>query len=146
MIVLINILLILNTVESLNLMYEGVCEDRSGRLFCCFNYVEVNGVCIECMNGFMTFDGGQCRPCSRGFYGKDCLITCHCNMNEKCDHVKGCLKVLHSTTEVVTEHDHVEGTTFSEVEPTTNTHRKRGKMIVRRPKYAAQLLFDLHHL
>ncbi|CAG2218978.1 MEGF10_11 [Mytilus edulis] len=101
----------------------------SGRLVCCFNYEEVNGVCIACMDGFMTFDGGQCRPCSRGFYGKDCLIMCHCNMNEKCDHVKGCLKVLHSTTEAVTEHDHVEGTTFSAVEPTTDIHSKRGSSL-----------------
>ncbi|XP_076071857.1 uncharacterized protein LOC143043446 [Mytilus galloprovincialis] len=78
------------------------------------------------MHGFMNFDVGQCRPCSRGFYGINCLSRCHCYMNEKCDHVKGCLKVLHSTTEAVTEHDHVEGTTFSAVEPTTDTHSKRG--------------------
>lgn len=27
----------------------------------------------------------------------------------RCDHVKGCLKVLHSTSEAFTKHDHVEG-------------------------------------
>ncbi|CAC5406473.1 unnamed protein product [Mytilus coruscus] len=82
----------------------------------------------ECLDGFESLDGGPCRPCPRGFFGKYCLRKCYCKMNEKCNHAKGCLKVLPST-EVVTKHDHVEGTSFSAVEPTTEINSKRGSTL-----------------
>ncbi|CAC5425767.1 unnamed protein product [Mytilus coruscus] len=50
---------------------------------------------------------------------------CYCNMNEECDHVKGCLKVSPST-EAVTKDDNAEGTSTA-LETTEEIKSKTGK-------------------
>ncbi|CAC5421858.1 unnamed protein product [Mytilus coruscus] len=98
--------------------------------FCCNNHEEVNGTCIECLDGFQSLDGRPCRPCRpRGFFGKYCFRKCSCITNEKCDQAKGCLKVI-PRTEAITKHYHVEGTSSSSVEPSTEIRSKTGTSTV----------------
>ncbi|VDI75375.1 Hypothetical predicted protein, partial [Mytilus galloprovincialis] len=79
----------------------------------CLNELE------KCLDGFESLDGSPCRSCPKGYFGKECLHICSCNI-DICDHVTGCLNVLPST-EAATTGDHAEGTFFSALEPTTAT-------------------------
>lgn len=38
---------------------------------------------IECENGFMSFNGAPCRPCSPGLFGKRCSSPCSCSRTER---------------------------------------------------------------
>ncbi|CAC5406477.1 unnamed protein product [Mytilus coruscus] len=96
--------------------------------FCCGNYEFKDGICVECETGFSTFHGESCKQCQKGFYGPKCLKQCFCRTTERCDHVEGCLRVLPST-EAVTPDGHVEGTSFSTVEHTTEINSKRGSSL-----------------
>ncbi|VDI64177.1 Hypothetical predicted protein [Mytilus galloprovincialis] len=90
----------------LNSIKVNICCFSSGteRWFCCDNHEEVNNTCIECLNGFESFDGSPCSPCPDGFHGKDCAIKCNCNDIQLCDHIMGCtMKQQQNTTEEVAE-------------------------------------------
>ncbi|XP_076117007.1 uncharacterized protein LOC143084833 [Mytilus galloprovincialis] len=103
MIKFISLMLIINEIES---SLNGKCSeyDSLGKetWFCCNNHEDVNGTCIECANGFESLDGSPCRPCPRGFFGKECLNKCDCNIL-KCNHIKGCINSEQNWTVEKTE-------------------------------------------
>ncbi|CAG2184884.1 unnamed protein product [Mytilus edulis] len=104
MILYLQLLVLLIGVES---SQNGNCSDVSSsgtkKWFCCDNHEEVNNTCIECLNGFESFDGRPCKPCPDGFHGKDCAFQCHCKDTQLCDHIMGCIMKQQNITEEVAE-------------------------------------------
>ncbi|VDI74077.1 Hypothetical predicted protein [Mytilus galloprovincialis] len=75
-----------------------------------------DGYTFECKKGFISFNGEACRPCPENTFGRECLSDCICRINERCDHVKGCVKLLPSLEPDNTDY-HEEDTFFSTQEP-----------------------------
>ncbi|CAG2237755.1 unnamed protein product [Mytilus edulis] len=90
-------------VKLLPIVIKEIASSGTERWFCCDNHEEVNNTCIECLNGFESFDGSPCSPCPDGFHGKDCAFKCNCNDSQLCDHILGCTMKQQNTTEDVAE-------------------------------------------
>ncbi|XP_056000572.1 uncharacterized protein LOC130048200 [Ostrea edulis] len=62
-------------------------SDTDGGIRCCYNYVEVNGVCENCRPCYF---GVNCKSRCYGLaYGFLCSLTCDCSALD-CDYVYGC--------------------------------------------------------
>ncbi|CAC5408682.1 unnamed protein product [Mytilus coruscus] len=58
--------------------------------YCCDNYEDINGTCVECIDGFQSDNGEACRPFTKGLYGRKCGEVCACENFEECNHKEGC--------------------------------------------------------
>ncbi|XP_063411169.1 uncharacterized protein LOC134694104 [Mytilus trossulus] len=79
-----------------------VCYDIKRNLeYCCSDYENINGTCIECKIGFVSISGKPCSHCQKHRFGERCLKRCYCNdIEERCDHVKGCVPKYEHTDEL----------------------------------------------
>ncbi|XP_071128182.1 uncharacterized protein [Mytilus edulis] len=79
--------------------------------YCCHDYENRNGTCIECRRGYTSTDGRQCQQCKKQWFGKKCLQSCECTEYQRCHHVEGCVNKLQLTTSQMTTEDY--STSFS---------------------------------
>ncbi|XP_063416079.1 uncharacterized protein LOC134697725 [Mytilus trossulus] len=70
--------------------------------YCCDDYENRNGTCIECGKGYTSTDGSQCQQCHTQTFGKKCLQSCQCTENQRCHHIEGCVNYQQSTTSQMT--------------------------------------------
>ncbi|XP_048779339.2 uncharacterized protein LOC125682786 [Ostrea edulis] len=79
------IVVIISMIKTLNSCV--VRSDTNRSIQCCYNFVEVNGVCENCIPGYF---GSNCKTrCSGLSYGSLCSLTCDCSVLD-CDYVYGC--------------------------------------------------------
>ncbi|XP_071127708.1 uncharacterized protein [Mytilus edulis] len=72
--------------------YNSSSNGVTGSWFCCNNHEDRNGICTECVVGYVSKDGLPCMPCLYGRYGKKCGNICSCQHDERCDIVYGCIE------------------------------------------------------
>ncbi|CAG2257759.1 unnamed protein product [Mytilus edulis] len=58
---------------------------------------------MACPSGFILTNGTNCQPCTRNWYGNDCLGVCKCNIRQRCDTVLGCVNIQMYTRAITTQ-------------------------------------------